>query len=371
MTASKHDHRVAIQRLLDVAKDASPPELVATYETAVSIADTHHDTEAGYELRMELMNAALNCGKADTLLVAFTWCAAMAERHPEMFDQQQVLWWNRWAVIYAPTFPSISAERIHAALAAMDERYRKAGASLRTVHWVRWKVAFEMGDKATARSAFRAMKNARPDWLGPDPDTEEVMHLEYWGAFRQYANVIDYAQTLLQQNDRCFYKQQIRSWAMIALLQRRRWAEAMAYHVASYRPMLREPSVVIQASRHVAFLGVTCHWQRAFRLIERYLPYCVTSDPQDQFELYSACELLLRCAAKYDKDTIRLRLPTLAPGFRADGQYATVPLADAFRQATLVHVQRFDARNGNDHYAQTHEHLQLLLRLTKPYPLPT
>jgi hypothetical protein len=371
MKSTVTDHRTSILQLIEEARQLSEPEQVAALEEAVALADAHQDVEMGYDVRLELMNASLNCGKADTLLVAFSWCAGMAERFPDQFDTQRVLWWNRWAVIYAPTFPSIAAERIHAAVEDMEQRYRKAGASLRTVHWATWKVAFEMGERRTAARAFRAMTRAQSDWLGPDPDTEEVMHLEYWAAFAQHKKVAELAAAILRRGRANYYEQQIRSWLLVALLHLGQWEEAMKHHHLGYRKMIRQPSVVIQASRHLTLLAVTMNFQRAFRLFERYIGYCVQSDPQDQFELFNAVELTLRCALKSGKEKVRLRLPATAPGYSADGQYPTDALADVYRQATLLHASSFDHRNSNDHYTRIHARLQKLVRKAKVFPLPS
>ena len=101
--------------------DEGPPK-VDLLEEAVRLADHVQDLGAGFEARLRLMEAALVCGIADVLLVAYSWCLAQAEREPERFGLYQVLWRYRWAIVYLPTFPNIPRAKIEDAIADMTRR---------------------------------------------------------------------------------------------------------------------------------------------------------------------------------------------------------------------------------------------------------
>src|SRR5262245_23488817 len=93
------------------------PGKVALLEEAVRLADHAHDVDAGFEARLRLMEAALVCGSADVLLIAYSWCLAQAEREPDHFGLYQVLWRYRWAIVFLPVFPEISRVQIVNAVA--------------------------------------------------------------------------------------------------------------------------------------------------------------------------------------------------------------------------------------------------------------
>jgi hypothetical protein len=60
----------------------------------------------------------------------------------------------------------------------------------------------------------------------------------------------------------------------------------MAVHERGYRMSTGNAALVTRAGRHLRFLALTHNFPRAVRLVERYLPYCVGSDPEDQVEFY-------------------------------------------------------------------------------------
>src|SRR5262245_24107873 len=155
------------------------PGKVELLQEAVRLADHAQDVDAGFLARLRLMEAALVCGSADVLLIAYSWCLAQAEREPDHFGLYQVLWRYRWAIVYLPTFPEIPRSKMEDAIADMTGRYRSAGASLRPVHLLRWKVAMKLGDGTMAAEARRAWSRSRRDWLTDDEQTEIVTQIDY------------------------------------------------------------------------------------------------------------------------------------------------------------------------------------------------
>jgi hypothetical protein len=347
------------------------PAKIDLLEEAVRLADHYGDIDAGFDARMRLQEAALVCGSADVLLVAYAWCLAQAEKDPDHFGLHQVLWRNRWAIVYLPTFPEIPRAKIEDAIADMTGRYKRAGASLRPVHLLRWKVAMKLGDGRMAAEARRSWSRCRRDWLSDDEQTELVTQIDYH-LFRERWD--EAAKAAADYIDGRFrdpaYLDSVLSWMPVPLLWLGRADEAMRVHERGYRLTTRNAALVTQAGRHVQFLALTHNFPRAIRLVERYLPYCVGRDPEDKVEFYPCLLTLVRMLLQLGRDTLKLRLTPQCPGYRPDGRYELAELDRVYFAEAAAVSARYDARNGNAYYARSLAELDELLTLARPHPLP-
>jgi hypothetical protein len=366
-----HEPADDVEEILDRAAELNDgPAKIELLQEAVRLADHYANIDAGFEARMRLQEAALVCGSADVLLVAYAWCLAQAEKDPDRFGLHQVLWRNRWAIVYLPTFPEIPRARILEAIVDMTGRYKRAGASLRPVHLLRWKVAMKLGDGMMAAEARRAWSRCRRDWLSDDEQTELVTQIDHHLFRERWADAAELANDYIngQHRDRA-YLDSVLSWMPVPLLRLGRVDEAMSVHERGFRLTTRNSALVTQAGRHIQFLALTHNFPRAIRLVERYLPYCVGSDPEDKVEFYPCLVTLFRVLREAGRGTVKLRMTPNCPGFRADGRYDVTELDRVyFAEAENVSA-RYDARDGNDYYVRSLSELDELLAIAQPRPL--
>lgn len=366
-----HPHSDVWKILNEAAGLNDGPPKVELLQEAVRLADHQRDIDAAFVARLRLQEAALVCGSADVLLVAYSWCLAQAEKEPGRFSLNQVLWRYRWAIVYLPTFPEVPRAKIEDAIADMTGRYKSAGASLRPVHLLRWKVAMKLGDGKMAADARRAWARSRHDWLSDDPQTELVTQIDYHLFRERWAEAAESAAGYIDGRLRePAYLDSVLSWMPLPLLRLGRIEEAMAVHERGYRLTVRNAALVTQAGRHVQFLALTHNFERAIRLVERYLPYCVGSDPEDKVEFYPCLLTLLRLLMRTGRDSIRLRLTPPCPGFRPDGRYELSELDRVYEAEAADVCARYDARDGNDYYARLLTANNELLSLAEPRTLP-
>src|SRR5690349_10358828 len=93
------DPRAQFDELIAEADGLPPgPAQLAVLEQAVRLADTLNDVDLGFEARSDLMDAALGVGRGDLLSVAFAWCLAKYDEHPERFPDFDVCFAFRWAI---------------------------------------------------------------------------------------------------------------------------------------------------------------------------------------------------------------------------------------------------------------------------------
>jgi len=347
------------------------PAKIEVIQEAVRLADSANNVDAGFHTRLALQEAALTCGSADILLVAYTWCLSQAEKQPDRFGFHQVLWRYRWAIIYLPTFPEIPRQKIEDALADMTRRYGIAGASLRPVHMMRWKVAMKLGDAAMAADARNSFLRTHRDWLSDDEQTETVTQIDDHLFHERWGEAAITAKPFLEGTiTREGYLDTVLSWMPVPLLRLGRIEQAMAVHERGYRLTIQNAALVTQAGRHVQFLALTHNFPRAIRLVERYLPYCATSDPEDQVEFYPCLWTLFRIMQRAGRDSIRMRITPNCPGHRTDGNYQLSELERVYHDEASIVAARYDRRNGNDYYAQFLSALSAVPELVRPYPIP-
>jgi hypothetical protein len=372
VTPAMSDLPADVARVLAEAANLNDgPGKVELLQEAARRADHACDVDAGFQVRLRLMEAALVCGSADVLLVAYSWCLAQAEREPDRFGLHQILWRYRWAVVYLPTFPEIPRARIEEAITDMTRRYQAAGASLRPVHLLRWKVAMKLGDRSMAADARRAWARCRRDWLTDDEMTEQVTQIDYLLFRERWSEAVKAAADFVDGSPRnAAYLDSVLSWMPLPLLRLGRPAEAMAVHQRGYRMTTQNAALVTQAGRHLQFLALTYNFPRAVRLAERYLPYCVGSDPEDQVEFYPCLVTLIQMLRHEGKTSVRLRLTAACPGYQADGQYDLAELERVYFAEAAAVSDRYDARDGNDYYRQSLAGLNQLLSLARPHRLP-
>ncbi len=366
------DHLDQIEDLLEQAAVLEMgPAKVALIEEAVRLADLHGDATAGFNARLELIQAATFAGQPDLTLVAFSWCVSQCDRDPEQFPERELLWKYKWVIDELPLFPQISREQIEKMLDDMAVRYQRAGSTLHAVGTMRRTVGQVMGDRAMAEAGHKQMEQTRRDWLSNCPACVTDGAIDYHLFQGQYREALAAARPILK-GGQCCAEVPHRTYATLLepLLRTGRLEEAMDYHVKGYRMIARNPKFISQFARHIVFLTLTENLPRAVKLLEKHLPDALkTTGVAWQFDFYLAGLLLAERVQEQGRQQVRLRLPESLPQGKL-GRVATVELAGWFRAQCQDLAARFDARNGNRWFSQRIEELQDLKKLATPHPLP-
>jgi hypothetical protein len=369
---SMSDHQASIDRLVVEAMSMGAGQVkVALLEEAVRLADVHGDTEMGFDLRQDLMEAAVFAGRPDLLLVAFTWCVAQHDRDPEKFAARELLWKYKWVVTHLPEFPQISRRQIEDILAEMARRFAQAGSTMHAVYHKRGEVHMLMGDRQAAAEAYALMARTQCDWLSDCraciPDNE----VEYLVINGRDEEALARARPILTGRLACAEVPQ-RTYAsiLLPLLRLGRAAEAMAYHRKGYRQIAGNAAFLRHAAMHLVFLALTDNLPKAVKLLEKHLAMALGVPSQaSRFEFLLASRLLLERLAEQGQKAMKLRLPAAFPLHNAQGRYQVADLLAWFGGQLQELAVRFDTRNGNDEFSQRIAGLQELKKLVTPCPL--
>ena len=370
-----NDYQEAIDKLTEEAEFAGHgPAKIALLEEAVRLADTHGDTEAGFNVRLTLMEASTFAGRPDLLLVAFSWCLAQHDRDPDLFGDEDLLWKYKWVVNHLPDFPQISRKQIDDMLADMEKRFEEAGSTLHAVFQQKRDVFMSMGDFEGAAEASEQLARTDRDWLSDCKACIADTEVEHRIDFGEDEEALEKAQPILRGRLSCAEVPQ-RTYAkvLLPLLRLGRAEEAMSFHLKGYRMIANNAGgFIYHIGLHMNFLMLTGNQAKAVKLLEKHLPVALeTPSLGKRFEFYLSCRLVLDMLLAEQKKALKLRLPSTFPLYDSKGNYLISNLAAWFAGQTEELAKRFDKRNGNAYFSQKIADLEKLKKLATPCPLPS
>jgi hypothetical protein len=370
-----NDYQEAIDKLTEEAEFVgNGAAKIGLLEEAVRLADTHGDTEAGFNVRLTLMDASTFAGRPDLLLVAFSWCLAQHDRDPDLFGDEDLLWKYKWVVNQLSGFPQISRQQIEAMLADMEIRFEEAGSTLHAVYQQKRDVLMDMGDREAAAQANDELARIERDWLSDCKACIADIEVEHRVLDGADEEALEKAAPILRGRLSCAEVPQ-RTYAkvLLPLLRLGRPDEAMSFHLKGYRLIAGNPgNFITHIALHMEFLALTGNLAKAVKLIEKHLPSALENPSLGKrFDFFLACRLVLDMLLAEDKKALKLRLPSTFPLYESKGRYLISNLIAWFANQTQDLAKRFDRRNGNPFFSQKIADLEELKKLATPCPLPS
>jgi hypothetical protein len=157
---------------------------------------------------------------------------------------------------------------------------------------------------------------------------------------------------------------------LLPLVRLGRVEQAAHWHRKGYRLVAKNREFLNEVARHLTFLVVTDNRLPAVQLLEKHLAWALeTLDLARRFEFYLAARLLLDRLRGLGEATLDLRLPKAFPDRRDDGRYEVAGLLGWFDGELRDLADRFNARNGNDHFTQRIDENRRLTEQVSPHPL--
>ncbi len=341
-----------VEDLLRQARDLSyGPGRVAVVEEAVRHADAHADVESGYEARMELLDAGVMSGRGDLLVAHYPWCLAQFDRHPDRFDEYQLLWRFKWVMGHVIEFPQISLDQIAGLFEEMTDRFQRYGAGERVLAGFRLSLAKHRGDAADAARFFAEFQQRPRDALSNCAacDANAVVGYHCWRG--EHAAAVQAADRILSGRMACRrVPENPLATLLHSLLALGEDARAVALHHRGVR-LSTTSGDLSNLAKHITFLARTDNLTPAVRLLEKFLPTAADGyEPEARFRFLLAGRFL--CDRLLATDWRRgLRVPpTLTTGVRKTT--SDVPSLRAWLDAECRQVAAaFDVRNGTSHFA--------------------
>jgi hypothetical protein len=345
------------------------PGRVAVLEEAVRHADRHADVPAGYDARMELLDAAVMGGRGDLLVAHYPWCLAQFDRDPARFDEFQLLWRFKWVIWRAIAFPEITLPQIHGLFDEMTTRFRRFGAGERVLAKYRLSLAMHVGDTAAAAESFDEFLRQPRDSLSNCPACEADTIVDYHNWRGEHERAVDAAKNVVNGRLSCrLVPESTYATLLDSLFRLGDDERAVVTHRNGLRLSARSGDLG-NLTKHVYFLAVTDNLSAAVRLFERFLPAAAHGyEPRPRFDFLLAgrflCDRLMR--SEWSRG-VRVP-PELVTGSRKTT--SDVPALRAWLDAESRRAaKRFDDRNGTPRFADQIAGQDELHAVVRPVPV--
>lgn len=365
--------RERVAELLRVAQDMDHgPDQVGVCEQAVDLADEHNDLDAGFVARRRLIQASTFSGMPDKSMVAFAWCLAQCDRDPTRFPEQRVLWQYKWVVMSLYGFPEIPRHKIEDATNDIEERYIRQGLSLRPIWRIRLISARGMGDHDQVPGYLDRWLDAPRDRFTDCRACETSTHLGYLVDQGKDEEALAVAQPLLDGRLKCATQPEITyGRLLLPFVRLGNPVRAAGLHLDGYRRIKAQPHYYTTTiAQHLSFLALTRNYGRAIAVLERHLSLGLEDPtPNDRFFFFLACSFLIERMKADGEKTVQARLARSFPAWKEDGHYTTAGLHDWFETELRSLADRFDRRNGNDHFTRSIERSRALAEHQLHHPL--
>lgn len=328
-------------------------EKIMTLEEAVRIADTSYDVRLQYRTREAFIEAAFWGGEPDKALVAYSWCLAKFDRNPEAFAEWNLLWRYKWIVNIIIDFPQIPKEQIYQMLDDMERRYVQAGYGLRVVTYYRYRTERFFGFKDKALSYYERAETMPRDLLSDCPaceTDEKVTYQIYRGAsevaLRVAEPIIDGRKVCRSVPHRTFAN------LLIPLVKLGRWDEAYDLHLRGYHLMAGKVAMLPYLCEHLHFVGLYGDFEKGAQILESHFDWSnKNTNIHDRYLFYRAAWAFLDLMIDSGREMSTLRLPESFPMKSENNVYQVAELKDWFEKRTREIGERFDRRNGSNHFA--------------------
>jgi tetratricopeptide (TPR) repeat protein len=352
MTTSEHDLR---QMMDEVDRLPSGPTRSAAFDTVMRHADAAGATRFAFWARMNAISDFHHGGDYTRAFMAFSWCVATFDRHPEIVggSERSLLWKFKWIVWELPQFPAVPLDRTVAVLDDMERRFRQGNHSLHAVYQHRGLVAHHLGDLDAADHWYDRMVDAKRDDLSDCAACVPSSLVQHHVARGRYEDAV--REGAPYTDGGCTEQPQwMLSELLSAYLHTGRTAEAVDAHRVAYPQMRNGRRHLAQIALHLQFCGLTGNAEHALPIVERHLPWLDRPvSPYAAMEFTSAAALVLR---RLDEAGAGDRPVKVRGGDGAAGAPATVRsvLTDLTARTRTLSAQ-FDARNGNTYQSRRTE----------------
>lgn len=330
----------SVSELLDEAAEL-PLGFVRTslIEQAVALADASGDLDVAFTAREALLSASEHGGEPDKALVTAVWLLGQIDAEPGRFDVRQTYWALKWLPLTLARSPGASLRQVDGVVEEAARRYASEGTGQDAVAKLRWIVALQTGDLATARVAQRRWavlpRTTYADCRACDAADQASLAL----AVGELDLAEGVAEAVLNGRLRCMEQPQLVVAELLAPLRRAGRLERAEQLHRRYVETTHGPGMADATARHASHLAATGRTADAVALLAPVLGVVdrVGSDRRRLTVLAAAGGVAAAAQAAGTQDLIP-PWPHLPPSAEAAAR-------ELARQARAL-AARFDERNG-------------------------
>ncbi|MDP1560985.1 MAG: hypothetical protein Q8M16_06280 [Pirellulaceae bacterium] len=352
--------------LIEKAREMpSGVQQIEMYRRASVLADRQGDLAAAFAARDELCQAAYYTEQTLDQLIAFAYCLGASQRHPDQFNQGDLMWRYKWVAGSLKSCIYVPIRLYERLLEEMEVTYRKHGLGTAAVDQLRLSFYINTGQKDRLERAFIAWENNR-DRSGSDcAACQQDRRVDYYVEIGDHERAIQEAEPLISKRMRCAEIPHMTFGTLYwPLLHLGRFEAAVDCFVQGYDMVKGREGLTSTVAEHLMFLAVAGQLPAGFQAMQYHLKVGMSLPYEAQLLVfYRGVWALLERAVMEGWGVVTLSLSPRFPLYESDGIYDVPRLRDFFCSQLDDLNTRFDLRNGNSYISQLTADVQSWLNL--------
>lgn len=341
------DYNLQIQKIMvKVEQHAQPDDKIRLLKEAISLADAHNDLEWGFDLRMELMDQEFYTAHDNESLTAFAWLLEACDQHPDLFDEDELLWNYKWMISAARNNPGISFEQIDTILEDFKVRTQRNGYSLRPYYGQKLCLElYHLNNPQKAKEYLDLQSMEQRDSISDCRACELDDSVSVEIALGNIEKALDMSKDLFSGKLSCAHVPYMTYCSFLSHFHENKdMKKADEFFVKaekSLEEMENDSSQIGNIGTMINFLN-DYDKERAWEYFQKYIHWSLECDEKSKFDISAEVLSLLKTGG-----TKVLQINSAMPWYKADGNYNLLELYNYYHKQATEIASRFDKRNGN------------------------
>jgi hypothetical protein len=302
-------------------------------------------------LRKATFEHADFCARFDDYMIAFAWCYAKANEHPEMFDMGELL--NYYANVPSRSlnFTAFRREQYAKICKDVEAKLKIHGHSPRHYLIESRSACADLGRRPMARALHAKLESLR-DWPTLDPHYEAARQIEFHSFLGEYDQCVRIARDWYIRNPDV-QSGWIAGESLLPLLRIGDVAQAMQWHQATWRWIGPGQGYFWAWGPTISFNALTGNFRRAISLFQKMSPWALSQrDELSRFHFLENALVLLSELIHFERKTIATVLPKEIDIERTGKSIEVDVLFDWIYKAIQRIADSADERNGNKFFSR-------------------
>ena len=352
------DYNLQIQKIMvKVEQHDLPDDKIKLLKEAVSLADAHNDLEWGFDLRTEIMEEEFYTPHDNESFAAFAWLLEACDQHPDLFDEDELLWKYKWMASAARNNSGISIEQFNTIMADFKIRMERNGYSLRAYYTqLHCMELFQMRNLEKAKELLGMRNKAQRDDMADCRACELDDDISMEIALGNIDKALEMSNDLFSGKLSCAHVPFITYCSFLGYFHENKnmekAEEIFNKAEANLLEMENDSSQIGNIGTMINFLN-DYNKERAWEYFEKYIHWSLECDEKSKLDISTYVLPLLK-----SNGTRVLQVNSAMPWYRPEGNYNIPDLYDYYLAQATDLAQRFDARNGNDFFMKDVEKLK-------------
>lgn len=346
------DYNLQIQKIMvKVEEHDSPDDKIKLLKEAVSIADAHNDLEWGFDIRLEIMEEEFHTAHDNESFSAFAWLLNACDEHPDLFDEDELMWNYKWMISAARNNSGISMEQFNTIVEDFKVRLQRNGYNLRTYYaQLHYMQLFQLRNLEKAKELLdmrnKESRDGMSDCRACELDDDVTMAAELGNTDK----AMELSKDLFSGKLSCAHVPYITYCTLLGHFHEHKDMEK-ALDIfnkaeAALLAMENDSSQIGNISTMIHFL-TDYDKERAWEYFAKYIHWSLECDEKSKLDISTYVLPLLKQGG-----TKTLDVNAAMPWYRADGNYNTDELYNYYLAQATDLAKRFDTRNGNSYFMQ-------------------